>query len=286
MKKIISLLICFSLIFSTAYAFSDMDFISSKMQSYDIFRYINSKFIKETENTEPDDAAPDNEEIILPEEENDKINVAKPYDKPLTMRKMTAGMCVAESVARAVINGEDVTKVVYHTGNEGKRYECYFYYKSYNNGVKFNYDNISAGSIFYAGVNNDGFVSNYAVIAVPQKSTKLYSVDAEAVSKSFNNSKVKLSYSYIEDIIYRNGKTTVVLGNGEDLYIADDAAQFTYINHGRNPEVYAGSFDKSRVDEPSYSESTGQTEVYMVCAMSYDGETVAICSVTTPAYIK
>ena len=66
----------------------------------------------------------------------------------------------------------------------------------------------------------------------------------------------------------------------------DDAAQFTYHNNGRNNEVYAGDFTKYNVNTPEYDEDKDVSEVYFVFAINYEGETVAICSVTTPSYVR
>lgn len=276
MKKIIALVVALLCICTSAFA-SPLDMAKTPADelNFDIFRYINSGLTK-TQEPETEQEEIDSSDTVVPEESK----------KPVTMRSMAAGMCVADSVSKAIVDGDDVVKVVYHTGTEGKLYECYFNYKSGTKGTKFTYEDITKGSIFYVGVTSEGFVSSYVVVASVNKTTKMFDVDEAAVRTNFNPKRVSCSFSYITDIIRRNGRTTVSLGTGEDLTFADDTAEFVYHNYGRSNEVHAGDFERFRVDTPEYDEENDISEVYMVFAMKYEDETVAICSITTPAYVK
>ena len=284
MKKIVALIIALMCFANTAFASTaDIGSASSEKLNFDIFRYICSRLIRSEDNSDKLSSETNTSDTA---EEKNSAAATDNSAKYRTLRGVAASMCVAASVSKAIVDGDDVTKVVYYTGTEGKAYECYFNYKSYAKNPMFTYEDITEGSIFYAGITAEGFVSNYAVVAVVDKSTKMFKVDENAVKENFNSKRVSCSFSYITDIRYRNGKTIVSLGNGEDLTVVEDAAQFTYNNYGRNSEVYAGYFTKSRVDTPEYDEENDVTEVYMVFAMNYEDETVAICSITTPAYVR
>lgn len=285
MKKFIVFVILISLLSSTAFASgTDYSHIFTDELNFNIFRYVVSKFVRT--NSQDESSVPDTDTKPQESKTEDKQTTADKEKKPSTMRNVAASMCVARKVSKAIVNGDDVLKVEYSAGTSGKIYECYFSYKSYTKNSMFTYEDISEGSIFYINAGSDGFVSNYTVVAVINKSTKQFSVDVNAVKSNFNSRKVSCTYSYITDINYRNGKTSISLGNGEDLVIDDDAAQFTYHNNGRNSDVYSGDFTKYNVDVPEYDEDNDVSEVYFVFAVNYEGETVAICSVTTPSYVS
>lgn len=275
MKNILAFIVALILISNVAFA-SPLDMANEPLDklNFDIFRYISSNIVKISDNsTEQND---DNSE----NKSQDKLK------KPVTMRDVAGAMCVADSVYQVIVDGMDAKKVVYRTGTQDRLYECYFTDTSRTKKSRFTYEDITRGSIFYVGLTDKRFVTNYAVMAVVNKGTKTFDVDQAAVAMNFNSEKVSYSYSYITDIFEKDGNTIVTLANGDDLVVADDAGEFVYHNYERNNKVYGGDFWRFNVGVPRYDEENDVTEVYMVFAMTFDDETVAICSITTPSYIK
>lgn len=278
MKKILALLISLMLIMTTAYA---QESKAVFYDSFNIFRFINSSLIR------PDNTSQNPPETETPAGDDKDEAVSDDTKKEvLTLRDVVSAMCIADSVSQAVVNGNDVVKVEFYTGNDKKIRECYFSDRSYTKSRGFGYDDIVKGSLFYIRTDSDGMVTNYAVIAVIDKTTKLYNVDEAAIKSNFSSGKISFSYSYITDMRSRNGVTSVSLANGDDLLVAEDAAEFTFDTAGRTPKVNPGSFTKAGVDLPEYDEESNTSKAYTVFAMNYEDETVAICSVSTPVYVK
>lgn len=268
MKNIIAFAITIILLLGSASAsVLDMANVPQGKLNFDIFRYICST-VSKTDSS------------------SNSQNTNTSHKGSVTVRSMARSMCVADSVSRAIVNDIEVVKVVYHTGSKGNVYECYFSDKSYTRNAKYTYEDITKGSIFYVGLTDDAFVTNYVVVATVSKSTGLFEPDEAAVSANFSAKKVTCTYSYISDVITKNGVTTIILGNGKDLTLSDDALEFVLCNDGKHTSIYSGDFYSNGVDIPEYDDKNDITEVYMVFAMNYEDETVAICSVTTPAYIK
>ena len=275
-KNTVACIVALLLVFNVAFA-SPMDMSKSPLDelNFDIFRYICSNFVKTSEiSTEQ------NKDNSI---DSESQGMSKKYR---TMRDVAGAMCVADSVYQVIVDGVDATKVVYRSGTKDSLYECYFTYDSKTKKSRFTYEDITRGSIFYVGLTDKRFVTNYAVMAVVNKGTKTFDVDQAAVAMNFNSEKVSYSYSYITDIFEKDGNTIVTLANGDDLVVADDAGEFVYHNYERNNKVYGGDFWRFNVGVPRYDEENDVTEVYMVFAMTFDDETVAICSITTPSYIK
>lgn len=275
-KNTVACIVALLLVFNVAFA-SPMDMSKEPLDelNFDIFRYICSNFVKTSESS-------------TEQNKNNSIDTESQgtSKKPVTMRDVAGAMCIANSVYQVIVDGVDATKVTYHSGTKDRLYECYFTENSDTKKSRFTYEDITKGSIFYVSLTDEGYVTNYTVIAVVNKETKNFEVDQGAVAMNFNSKKVSLSYSYITEIFKNDGKTIVTLANGDDLVVANDAAEFVYHNHERNNKVYVGDFWRFNVGVPRYDEENDVTEVYMVFAMTFDDETVAICSITTPSYIK
>ncbi len=266
MKKIISLTIILSLILTTVSAapykneFLNREFFS---MNFIDFLFNGKKF--------------DVSDEKLPEKD----------EKPVkTMASVTASVCIANSVSKALISGEDAIKVTFYTGGKDTLYECYFTDSSRTKGGLYTYKDITAGSLFYVSVNDDSFVTDYSVVSVISKITKLPTVDASAITYNLLSPKAECRTSYIKDYRKKDDRIIVEFINGEVHSVNEDAFSYTLDNQGKTLVVDTDSFLSGDVDKALYDETTGTTIAYPVIAFLWDGEVVAICSFGIPAALN
>lgn len=262
MKKIISLTIILSLIFTTVGAAPYRnEFLNREHFS---MNFINFLF-KGKKFDVPDEHVPEKEE------------------KPVrTMASVTASICIANSVSKALINGEDAVKVTFYTGGKDTLYECYFTDSSRTKGGLYTYKDIEAGSIFYVSVDDESFVTNYSVVSVISKVTKLLTVDTTAITYNLVSPKAECRASYIKDYRKKDDRIVVEFVNGEVHSVNDDTFCYTIDNSGRILEIDTDTFLAGDVDKVMYDETSGHTIAYPVVAFLWDEEVVAICSFCTP----
>ena len=262
MKKIISLTIILSFIFMNVNAAPYRnDFLNKER--------FNMNFVEFLFNGKKFDVPNDN----LPEKE----------EKPIrTMASVTASVCIANTVSKALINGEDAVKVTFYTGGKDTLYECYFTDSSRTKGGLYTYEDITAGSIFYASVDDESFVTNYSVVSVISKVTKLLTVDTTAITYNLVSPKAQCRSSYIKDYRKKDDRIVVEFVNGEVHSVNDDAFCYTIDNSGRTLEIDTDTFLGGDIDKAMYDDSTNSTTAYPVVAFLWDGEVVAICSYDIP----
>lgn len=266
MKKIISLFIILSIIFITVSAapyrneFLNREFFS--------MNFINFLF--------------NGKKFDVPDEQ-----VQEKEEKPVrTMESVTASVCIANSVSKALVNGEDAVKVTFYTGGKDTLYECYFTDSSRTKGGLYTYKDISAGSIFYVSVDDESFVTNYSVISVISKITKLPATDSSAMTYNLVSPKAECRSSYIKDYRRKDDRIIVEFVNGEVHSVNDDAFSYTFDNNGRTLVIDTDTFLAGDVDKAMYDDTTGTTIAYPVVAFLWNGEVVAICSFGTPVALN
>ncbi len=262
MKKIISLTIILSFIFMNVNAAPYRnDFLNKER--------FNMNFVEFLFNGKKFDVPNDN----LPEKE----------EKPIrTMASVTASVCIANTVSKALINGEDSVKVTFYTGGKDTLYECYFTDYSRTKGGLYTYKDISAGSIFYASVDEESNVTNYSVVSVINKTTKLPVIDTSAITVNLVSPKAECRASYLKDYRKKDDRTIVEFVNGEAHSVSHDTFSYTFYGNGKTWEIDTDTFLGGDIDKAMYDDSTNSTTAYPVVAFLWDGEVVAICSYDIP----
>lgn len=267
MKKIVASVLAASLICTSVCAApTKNEFYNKNTFIRNFFAFIMETVNKNAQTDKPGQIADDK-----------KDDTQTDTNKRLTMSDVVGGICIVSNVSRSSYIGEDAVKITYYAnGNETAR-ECYFVSSSRNGGVRFNYDDITVGSLIYVSLRTDATVSKYAVMSVVG-SNGIPVVDENSFKANFSTTKAASEFSYITDTRARNGNTVVTLGNGEVLVIDKNTFCYTFDNTAKNAKVTVGDFMAGNVDSPNYDETTDTSTVYYVYAVTYDGETKAICS--------
>ncbi len=268
MKKIIASAMAFTLLCTTAFAAPAKNkFYNQNTFGRDMLGFVTGSLAKDVK---PDEKPTDN---------------AKKDDtrKNLTMADVVAAICVASSVKRTTVGGEDGVTVTYHANGSETARECYFTSSARTNG-KYKYEDITNGSLFYVSLRSDATVAKYAVMSVIGADGAPF-VDDAAFRENFSTSKAGFEFSYIAGTRTRNGNTVVTTGSGEPLVIDKNTYCYTFDNSARNAKVTVGNFMSGDVDVAEYDETADKTRVYCIYAVTYDGETKAICSFAKPIMV-
>ena len=284
MKKIIASAMAFTLMCTTALAAPTKNkFYNQNTFGRDMLSFTTGKFADGTKpDTKPDSGSNDSKgDTGNNGNSGNNGNTAKPDSgKNLTMADVVGGICVVSSVMHATVGGEDAVKVTYYANGSETARECYFVSSSRTNG-KYKYDDITSGSLIYVSLRSDATVGKYAVMSVIG-SNGAPVVDTAAFRANFSSSKANFEFSYIADTRTRNGGTVVTTGSGEALVINKNTFCYTFDNSARNAKVTVGDFMSGDVDTAEYDETADKSRVYCIYAVTYDGETMAICSFSKP----
>lgn len=278
MKKIIASAMAFTMLCTTALAAPTKNkFYNENTFARDMLAYTASKIVKDTK----PDSTPDNGSNDNKGDTGNNGNTTNPDSgKSLTMADVVGGICVVSSVMHATVGGEDAVKVTYYANGSETARECYFVSSSRTNG-KYKYEDITSGSLIYVSLRSDATVGKYAVMSVIG-SNGVPVVDSAAFRANFSSGKANFEFSYIADTRTRIGATVVTTGSGESLVTDKNTFCYTFDNSARNSRVIVGDFMSGDVDTAQYDESTDKSVVYCIYAVTYDGETKAICSFAKP----
>ena len=269
MKKFICLYIVLNIICISAYcAPYDMTYLASP-------RYALVSLIRSIAASTSDDEPKVDEPASITEKEKPKYR---------NLSDVAAAVAVVDSIIHSSYEGEDMMKMVYYVNGDGEKHECYFDAGSYSLGGRYTYENLTRGSLVYIALDKNGVVDEYRVVSVLDKSTGRPVVDSDP-THIFISQKVTFATSYILDYRYKNGFYAVELTDGGSLSVSSDSIMYTVAPERNTVKIYSDSFTDADVYKAEYQDSLGQTVVYPVISVIYEGESVFTCGYSTPVYI-
>lgn len=199
--------------------------------------------------------------------------------------EVAAAVAVTDSISYCTYDGEDMKKMTYYVNGGEEKKECYFDSGSYNMGGKYDYDDLTAGSLVYVDLDKNGIVGEYHIVAVFDKASGLPKVDS-SVTISFGNGKIKSVNSYILDYRYRNDFYNIELTNGNNISVPSDSYMYTVEPERISVRIHTDTFSGGDVYKAEYRDDLGKTVVYPVISVLYKDEAVFTCTYSTPVYIN
>ncbi len=201
-----------------------------------------------------------------------------------------ANLYVVDSVVKTTYDEDDAYQINFYAEGMNDLYSALFTDES--NAVYGNYKTLTKGSVFVANVAEDGFATDYAVIAIMDATNKKF-VEAPtfdmnaAIAAAFSNDVstkfgdgVELVYGYVYDI----DKADITIGT--HVYdITNGAAQYAYNTNGSKAKIEVGLWDTDNVDEYEADKDASGNELTtgkatLVLLKTFDGEVTDIISIT------
>ncbi len=195
---------------------------------------------------------------------------------------------VVDSTVKTTYDEVEAIQVNYYAEGMNDIYSAIFTKES--NSVYGDYKKLTKGSVFVANVAEDGFATDYAVIAIMDGTNKAFDTTHNmqtAIATAFSNDSstkfgdgAELYYGYVYDI----DKNDITIGSNV-FDITNAAAQYSYNTNGSKAKIEVGLWDTDKVDEyiadkdASGNELTTGTAT-LVLIKTFDGEVTDIISIT------